>query len=197
MKFGSLLTAGAALLLSDFAAAQGQTHLLANYPQTTGLQTGWKYLGCYSDRRSTDVGDRALGGYFRLANPQGGNQCITVCLGINPNFKYAGTDDNQCWCDTGLNNNGTAQYGQKLAESYCDYGCRGSTATNKQTCGNPNTGLTLLTGPAVSVYTNDQGKKDWRIRPGLDELDGRKIGWTGKEDQGGERAAAGWTSWGS
>ncbi|CAI6342141.1 unnamed protein product [Periconia digitata] len=158
MKFGSLIIAGAALLLSDLVAGQtaDRRTLDNNYPQTANLPTGWRYLGCYSDRKFSDVGDRALGGYFRLANPQGGSACINVCKGINPNYKYAGTEDNQCWCDTGLNNNGTTTYGQKLPEAYCNYACRGSQATSPQTCGNVNTGTTKETGPALSIYTSEQ-----------------------------------------
>ncbi|KAF2645570.1 hypothetical protein P280DRAFT_513467 [Massarina eburnea CBS 473.64] len=150
MKFGALL-AGAALALTAHAA----NDLGTNFPQTSGLPAGWAFSGCYSDRFYSSVGNRALGAYWRTGiSANSGAACINICQGISTTYVYAGNQDNQCWCDTGINNNQTVnQYGVKLDDNYCHFECRGTTG---QTCGSTNRGNGPQLGPALSIYTNQQ-----------------------------------------
>ncbi|KAF1950788.1 hypothetical protein CC80DRAFT_597869 [Byssothecium circinans] len=142
MKFGATLLAGAALVLSANAGGQ-----------TTGLMSGWRFLGCYSDRHPTEGGNRALGAAHVAQDPNSGQACLSYCQRLSTSYVYAGVQDNHCWCDTAINNHDTAQYGVKLEDSYCSGACR---ATGGQTCGKLSEDSTPYKRHAVSVYTNQQ-----------------------------------------
>ncbi|KAI1577953.1 WSC domain containing protein [Pyrenophora tritici-repentis] len=123
--------------------------------------TGWRYRGCYSDKRfneyrsmagypSTDPSNppagqvygtyaypRTLNGYFYRVNPNGGSVCTTTCTNLG--FRYAGTNDNMCFCDNAIainrtSANGTYTYGLPDPDnSLCQFGCRSNLG---EACGN-------------------------------------------------------------
>ncbi|KAF2241017.1 hypothetical protein BU26DRAFT_186020 [Trematosphaeria pertusa] len=119
----------------------------------TVLPTYWSYKGCYSDYDWNLPGDRALTFLGPMKNPNSGWYCTTYCQGLNLNYTYAGTNDNQCWCDTAINKNGTTTYGQVMPSTDCTgngtlvtKGCRGNTT---EACGSQRSATTPV---RLSIY---------------------------------------------
>ncbi|KAF1919570.1 hypothetical protein BDU57DRAFT_427888, partial [Ampelomyces quisqualis] len=87
---------------------------------------------------------RTLNGYFTRQNGNGGASCINLCRGLNKGYTFAGTNDNQCWCDTAIAVNGTRaaapSYGiQDANNNLCSFGCRvaANTPSTTEACGGP------------------------------------------------------------
>ncbi|RMZ72698.1 WSC domain-containing [Pyrenophora seminiperda CCB06] len=163
MKAIGYLVAVAALL-PGLASALNPA---SNIPQ-------WRYKGCYSDKRyneyrgttgypSVDPANppdgqvygtyaypRTLNGYFYRINPNGGALCTTTCANLG--FKYAGTNDNMCFCDNAIAINGTSALGTytyglpDLDNTLCQFPCRGNTG---EACGN---NVNLASGNRLSLY---------------------------------------------
>ncbi|XPS76617.1 hypothetical protein M3J09_008665 [Ascochyta lentis] len=91
MKAFGFLIAAAAL----FSGTVSQLLPVAKQPApNSSLGNGWRYKGCYSDARYDLPVSHALGGAFRMQNPNGGVSCTAYCRGLSYNF--AGTNDDQC-----------------------------------------------------------------------------------------------------
>ncbi|KAH7398284.1 hypothetical protein BKA66DRAFT_545889 [Pyrenochaeta sp. MPI-SDFR-AT-0127] len=108
------------------------------------LPNGWRYKGCYSDKPynylafsdppSPSYGvpaqPRTLNGYYIKMTPNGGLLCVNKCVSLG--FKYAATNDDQCWCDNAIAANGTntglfVSWGVPDANNNnCQTGCRGN-----------------------------------------------------------------------
>ncbi|KAF1924276.1 uncharacterized protein M421DRAFT_8926 [Didymella exigua CBS 183.55] len=120
MKAFGYLIASAVLLTG--AVAQ-----LKSPAPNTSLGNGWRYKGCYSDTLSTStILPHALNGSLTHINPNGGALCTQTCRGQG--FKYAGTNDNQCWCGNVINpsNSVTAGILSPLGDIACQTSCRGN-----------------------------------------------------------------------
>ncbi|KAF1846719.1 uncharacterized protein K460DRAFT_396046 [Cucurbitaria berberidis CBS 394.84] len=144
MKAFGYLLAGAALL-PDFVLGSLSPAPHANLPN------GWRYKGCYADkpfdhqaadhpnlaaRGAAAIYRRALGGYFYQTRLNGGSHCISQCTAMG--YKYAATNDNQCWCDNAIASNGTSTtapaYGVPDPDNtLCQTPCRGN---KREACGN-------------------------------------------------------------
>ncbi|KAH6614272.1 hypothetical protein C7974DRAFT_380614 [Boeremia exigua] len=133
MRAFGYLIAGVALLTTTAAQLLPAQKLPA---ANAALSNGWRYKGCFSDVNAALLNtDRALGGYLQILNTNGGAACTSVCR--SQGFKYAGTDDNACWCDNVINRNNsiTAGIAAPLGDLNCQTGCRGNL---NEACGQTN-----------------------------------------------------------
>lgn len=117
----------------------------------------WIYRGCYSDKPynidesssgpahavSPGVPDfpRTLNGLFTRNLPSdsggnGGRQCRSLCAANQ--FRFAGTNNDQCWCDNAIAINGTSAASPKFGlpdddDTFCQTPCAGN---SEEACGN-------------------------------------------------------------
>ncbi|KAF2631268.1 hypothetical protein BU25DRAFT_481854 [Macroventuria anomochaeta] len=70
-------------------------------------------------------------GFFVRVNPNGGVSCTNICKGQG--YKFAGTNDNQCWCNKVINRNNSATAGilSPAGIASCQGGCRGNPNANE------------------------------------------------------------------
>ncbi|KAF3388888.1 WSC domain-containing protein 2 [Penicillium rolfsii] len=105
-------------------ASQASSTTAAQTSASDDAISGWKYLGCYSDNRST----RVLTG-IQFANLGVGKVTSTGCMEYcgNAGFSLAGTEyAGQCFCGDKLEGS------SEIAASECHMKCEGD---NSQTCG--------------------------------------------------------------
>ncbi|KAJ8116688.1 hypothetical protein OPT61_g1945 [Boeremia exigua] len=135
MRAFGYLIAGVALLTST--AAQ----LVKPPAPNSSLGNGWRYKGCYSDVNLPNVpGDRALGVLQTTGATNRGLTCTNACRAQS--YTYAGTVDDQCWCDNVINRNNSATAGglSPLGDISCGGGCRGNAL---EACGQANLFITI------------------------------------------------------
>ncbi|UPX19099.1 uncharacterized protein EKO05_0009372 [Ascochyta rabiei] len=107
----------------------------------SALGNGWRYKGCYSDIAIGLPLPHALGsGSFMTQTPNGGVSCTAYCQGLG--YAYAGTNDDQCWCDSGINRSFSLTSGilSPIGNAACQTGCRGNTG---EACGSVNTFISI------------------------------------------------------
>ncbi|KAF8862211.1 glyoxal oxidase-like protein [Acephala macrosclerotiorum] len=116
----------------------------------TGLPTGWKYDGCYSEGTT----GRALQNQQPDSQTNSVESCIKTCIGLG--YSVAGMEyGTQCFCDNYLYNGAAL-----TASSNCNMACPGNSA---EICGNGNylsiyhTGNLTVYAPPAAQKTNLPG----------------------------------------
>ncbi|KAJ4983169.1 WSC domain-containing protein [Stagonosporopsis vannaccii] len=135
MKAFGYLTASAALL--TIAVAQ----VLKSPAPNSSLGNGWRYKGCYSDVNIlVNSANHALGGSFQTALINGGASCTATCR--SQGYRYAGTIDNQCWCDNVINRSNSPTAG--ILSPLGDASCQSSCSLNiNEACGQTNSFISI------------------------------------------------------
>ncbi|KAF3038015.1 hypothetical protein E8E11_002018 [Didymella keratinophila] len=106
----------------------------------SSLGNGWRYKGCYSDTLwSSTTTPHALNGSFTRINPNGGVQCTAICR--QQSYRYAGTNDNQCWCGNVINPSNAATAGILAPDISCQGSCRGG--NTNEACGAMDTFISI------------------------------------------------------
>ncbi|KAL3421446.1 WSC domain-containing protein [Phlyctema vagabunda] len=116
----------------------------------TGLPTGWKYAGCYTE----GTGGRALSYQQAGGNTNTVESCVSACVGLG--YTIAGLEySSQCFCDNALHNGATS-----APETRCNMACAGN---SKENCGAGdilsiyNTGTLTVFQPPASQADNLPG----------------------------------------
>lgn len=127
-KLTSLVSSTSGVTPTGTATSSSSTS--SAVPTPTGIPTGWKYAGCYSE----GTGGRALTQQQAGGAANTIESCINTCVGLG--YTVAGLEySSQCFCDNALHNGAAT-----VVETKCSMPCAGNA---NQMCG---------AGDILSIY---------------------------------------------